>query len=74
MYYSGGIITTDDNCPTAIDHAIAAVGYGVENGIQYYIVRNSWGTGWGEDGYVRIQTSNGAGVCGINQYVYYADL
>ena len=74
MNYTGGIITADEGCPTAIDHAIVAVGYGEENGVQYYIVRNSWGTGWGEDGYVRIETSSGRGVCGINQYVYYPTL
>jgi len=69
--YAGGIITTDMNCPTEIDHAIVAVGWGQEGNTQYYIVRNSWGTGWGESGYVRIETSTGTGVCGINQYVYY---
>lgn len=74
MNYKSGIISTTSGCPTQIDHAIVAVGWGEENGTQYYIVRNSWGTGWGEDGYVRIQTSGGLGVCGINQYVYYPTL
>jgi KDEL-tailed cysteine endopeptidase len=70
--YRGGIITEADGCPTNIDHAILAVGYGNENGTEYYIVKNSWGTSWGEDGYVRIEAIDGRkGVCGINQYVYY---
>ena len=73
--YSSGVITEDDGCPKAIDHAIVAVGWGVENGTQYYIVRNSWGEGWGLDGYVQIATSDGYfGVCGINSYVYYPTL
>lgn len=72
--YSSGIISADSGCPTEIDHAIVAVGYGVEDGVQYYIVRNSWGTSWGEDGYVRIETSGGRGTCGINQFVYYPTL
>jgi len=71
MNYSSGIITRHDKCPTNIDHAILAVGWGTEGDTRYYIVRNSWGTSWGEDGFVRIETSGNLGVCGINQYVYY---
>jgi len=59
--YSSGIITSA-GCGTNIDHAVVAVGYG-DN---YYIVRNSWGTGWGEAGHVRIGIAEGAGICGIN--------
>jgi KDEL-tailed cysteine endopeptidase len=64
--YSTGILTSAA-CGTNIDHAVVAVGYGAN----YYIVRNSWGTGWGESGYVRIGMTEGLGTCGINQYVFY---
>lgn len=67
MSYSGGIINSSA-CGTSLDHAIAAVGYGTENGVEFYIVRNSWGASWGESGYVRIATrASGAGICGIQQ-------
>ena len=70
--YTSGIITAADDCPTSIDHAIVAVGYGYEGDQGYYIVRNSWGTGWGEDGYIKIGMQDGSvGICGINQYVYF---
>ncbi|KAL7465111.1 hypothetical protein ACHAXS_005449 [Conticribra weissflogii] len=61
-------------CDTAAaDHAMLIVGYGEEtNGgvtTRYWIARNSWGTGWGENGYVRMERSDGKkgrrGVCGI---------
>lgn len=52
MSYAGGILD-NDQCE-GIDHAVAAVGYGSEEGVDYWIVRNSWGSSWGEEGYVRM--------------------
>lgn len=71
QYYRGGIITSP-SCGTNLDHAVLAVGYGSENGQEYFLVRNSWGPNWGESGYVKIGVSSGAGTCGINMYPVYA--
>eukprot|EP01065_Artemidia_motanka_P016670 TRINITY_DN2027_c0_g1_i1.p2 TRINITY_DN2027_c0_g1~~TRINITY_DN2027_c0_g1_i1.p2 ORF type:complete len:129 (+),score=38.15 TRINITY_DN2027_c0_g1_i1:854-1240(+) len=60
--YSGGIIT--DCGEGAVDHAATVVGYGRDGDVGYWVLRNSWGTGWGEGGYVRLQY--GKGLCGIN--------
>jgi C1A family cysteine protease len=69
--YKSGIIS--DNCGTELDHAILAVGYGSG----FWIVKNSWGASWGEEGYVRIASgsqNDGAGVCGINSVCSYPTL
>lgn len=70
--YTGGVLSST-KCPTFIDHAILAVGYGqTETGTEYYIVKNSWGADWGEEGYIRIEaTTDGAGICGVNQFVFF---
>lgn len=71
--YTGGVITST-SCGTTIDHAVLAVGYGVDPTYgDYWLVQNSWGTSWGENGYVRIgMASTGwPGICGINKDVYY---
>ena len=74
QFYDGGVIDADENeCnPQEIDHGVAIVGYGTENGQQYWLVRNSWGQNWGENGYFRVAL--GKGVCGVNTYVVSADL
>lgn len=64
--YRSGIISSTA-CGTALNHAVNIVGYGSESGKLYWILRNSWGTNWGESGYFRIlrTTANGYGICGI---------
>ena len=65
--YSSGVLTSS-SCGTSLDHGVLAVGYGEENGIAYWLVKNSWGTSWGMGGYVKIARSdstNDPGICGI---------
>ena len=57
--YKSGIITST-SCGQNLDHGVVAVGYGTG----YFIVRNSWGASWGEQGYVRISDSS-SNICGI---------
>jgi C1A family cysteine protease len=67
MSYSGGILTPD-GCNTALDHGVLVVGYGEEDGEKYWRIKNSWGTDWGEDGYVRIartESIDSDGTCGV---------
>ncbi len=52
---------------SSLDHAVLLVGYGMENNVPYWTVKNSWGEKWGEQGYFRI--TRGSGTCGINTAV-----
>lgn len=71
--YDSGVFT--GSCGTDLDHGVAAVGYGTtENGHDYWIVRNSWGSGWGEKGYIRMERnlkSTKTGKCGIAMQASY---
>jgi len=53
LEYTNGVFA-DTTGAKDLDHAISVVGYGTENGVDYWIGRNSWGTYWGENGYFRI--------------------
>jgi C1A family cysteine protease len=64
--YKTGILNS--GCETGLNHAITAVGWGIDDGQEYYTVRNSWGATWGDAGYIKIATQEGGlGVCGIQQ-------
>jgi cathepsin L len=62
QYYDGGVITK--GCGQELDHGVLAVGYGTEGGIEYFLVKNSWGEWWGDQGYVKI-AATADNVCGI---------
>ena len=63
--YKSGIFSSE-KCGTTLDHAVLAVGYGYENGQGYWIVKNSWNTVWGDEGYIRLaMVENSPGICGV---------
>ena len=71
--YTSGVLTSS-SCGTNLDHGVLIVGYGTENGIKYWLVKNSWGVTWGEQGYVKIARSdstNDPGICGIGMQPSY---
>mmetsp|Transcript_38711 Transcript_38711/g.81407 ORF Transcript_38711/g.81407 Transcript_38711/m.81407 type:complete len:117 (+) Transcript_38711:1-351(+) len=65
----GGIID-DDNASQSANHVVSIVGWGVEDGKEFWIVRNSWGTYWGEEGFFRVAT--GKNMIGLESGVAWA--
>ncbi|XP_065856664.1 senescence-specific cysteine protease SAG39-like [Euphorbia lathyris] len=71
QFYSSGVFT--GSCGTELDHGVTTVGYGSSSGMNYWLVKNSWGSQWGEEGYIRMQKDIDAkeGLCGIAMQASY---
>lgn len=70
-HYRSGVYAGSSSCGQRLNHAVTVVGYGADGGGQeYWVLKNQWGTGWGEGGYMRVARGNGAN-CGIATYAYY---
>ena len=70
IFYGDGVLNT---CGENINHAIQLVGYYKDQGRNYYIGKNSWGVGWGEGGFIKIdakvRNGNLCSVCAYPQYI-----
>jgi hypothetical protein len=62
--YGGGIFQGCQGS-TKTDHSVVVVGYGSENGDDYWLIKNSWGKTWGESGFLKLK--RGVGMCGVGQ-------
>ena len=68
QFYKKGVYTSTECCqyPSCLDHGVLAVGYGVdkESKAEYWLIKNSWGATWGDEGYIKI-ARNEFNMCGV---------
>jgi C1A family cysteine protease len=69
QFYTSGVL--DGNCGRNLDHGVTAVGFGADSSTGYWIVKNSWGTTWGDKGY--IQMRRGKNLCGMSNVLMWAN-
>ncbi|CAJ1083415.1 procathepsin L-like isoform X2 [Xyrichtys novacula] len=71
--YRGGLYNVPNCNPRFTNHAVLVVGYGTDRGQDFWLVKNSWGTAWGEQGFIRI-ARNKKNLCGIANFAIYPTL
>ena len=62
--YQSGVLDST-SCGTSLDHAVLTVGWGTESGQDYWLVKNSWNTTWGDQGYIKLGRTSTDGICGV---------
>ncbi|KAH0453777.1 hypothetical protein IEQ34_018101 [Dendrobium chrysotoxum] len=64
-FYKKGVFSSDtcSSSPDDLNHAVLVIGYGVEEGIPYWLIKNSWGKRWGDNGFFKIEL--GKNMCGV---------
>uniref|UniRef100_A0A0G4H8P6 Peptidase C1A papain C-terminal domain-containing protein n=1 Tax=Chromera velia CCMP2878 TaxID=1169474 RepID=A0A0G4H8P6_9ALVE len=74
-FYKSGVLT--EHCGSRMNHGVLLVGYGTENGLDYWLVKNSWGRTWGDKGYIKLVRNSSKpsvgshGQCGILDHASY---
>jgi len=71
--YSTGVMDNASSCGTNLDHGVLVVGYGTDaaSGEEYWLVKNSWNTVWGDQGYFKLAIQDGSGMCGVQMQPVY---
>ncbi|XP_056639714.1 procathepsin L-like [Diorhabda sublineata] len=69
LYESG--VWFEKECSEHPNHAVLLVGYGTENGHDYWLIKNSYGKGWGLAGYIKMARNAGRNYCGIEEFIMY---